>query len=234
MSLFRLFPLLLVLVSLVATAEGRSWHGYLQDGSQISIDSSTNKATRTMNGESTPLWDGVHQLNNGAVIIVRDGVVVRDEHIIEAQQAQAQDRLNAACMQLVKKVCGPHNECQSHPACDPARQLLALERDELNGSWTGSVLESSTHCLEALGNESYFQACHYHATGTTRTPCERLVVHVCGQDNRCADAQGCSAAHQLVGMEEQDLYNAEGKPSSASEQCNDLLGKETPFFQVCK
>ncbi|MEJ2591240.1 MAG: hypothetical protein P8178_07560 [Candidatus Thiodiazotropha sp.] len=235
MPLFRLLSLLLVLVPLAAVADGGSWQGYLQDGSQVRIDPATNKAIRTMDGESTPLWDGVHQLNNGAVIIVRDGVVVRDENIIEAQQAQARDRLNAACMQLVKKVCGPHNECQSHPACDPARQMLALERDELNGSWSGSVLESSTHCLEALGNETYFQACAYRKPSSSPTPCERLVVHVCGEDNRCAGAQGCNAAHQLVGMEQQDIYNApEGKVSSTSEQCSDLLSKETPFFQSCQ
>lgn len=234
MPMSRMSLMLLLLMSITLLADEGSWQGSLQDGSQISIDPATNKATRTMDGETTPLWDGVHQLNNGAVIIVRDGLVVRDETIIEAQQAQERDRLNAACMQLVKKVCGPHNECQSHPACNPARQLLALERDELNGSWSGAVLESSTHCLEALGNEAFFQVCQVRKPGALKTPCERLVGRVCGTDNRCGDSQGCNAAHQLVGMEQQDLFNAPtGSISPTSGQCRSILKDKSDFFQDC-
>lgn len=234
MPLSRMSLLLFLLISLTASAGEGSWQGGLQDGSRISIDPSTNKAIRTMDGESTPLWDGVHQLTNGAVIIVRDGVVVRDEVIIEAQQQQARDRLNAACMQLVKKVCGPHNECQSHPACDPARQLLALERDELNGSWSGAVLESSTHCLEALGNEEFFQVCRTHKPGGARTQCERLMERVCGTRNQCGNTPGCDAVRQLVGMEQQDAFNMPEGHSATGGQCGDILSKESDFFRTCE
>ena len=233
MLLFRMLPILLISVSLSAVAEEGAWRGWLLDGSQVVIDPKTNKATRSIEGGTTPLWDGVHQLNNGAVIIVREGVVVRDAAIIEAQQQQTRDRLNAACMQLVKKVCGPHNECDSHPSCEPARQLLAMERDELNSSWSGSVMESSTLCLEALGNEGYFSRCTKRQSGDKATSCENLVRRVCGSENQCESSQACDAALQLLNMELQDRFNAPGM-NAASDQCRDVLADESPFFQACQ
>ncbi len=233
MPLYRFFSVLLVLVSFVAEAEEYSWHGSLQDGSRITIDPATNKATRTQNGESTPLWNGVHRLNNGAVIIVREGVVVRDETIIEAQQEQERNRLNVACMQLVTKVCGPHNECVSSQSCNPARQLLAMERDELNSSWSGASLESSTLCLEALANENFFAACTHRDSAYGKTACERLAVKVCGKAEACEGSQGCDAARQLISMEQQDLFEFPGNPSKATTQCREMLEQPTELFQRC-
>ncbi len=229
-----LFSLLLILlVSFAASAGEGTWRGLLQDGSRITIDPATNKATRTMQGETTPLWNGVHRLNNGAVIIVRDGVVVRDETVINAQRAQAHDRLHAACMQLVTKVCGPHNECQKEPACDPARQLLIMERDELNSNWYGADLESSTLCLEALGNEAYFTPCQDPESDGDTASCERLAEQVCGAGDECDSTQSCRAARQMVAMEQQDLFNAPGTPSPASGQCREALEQATAFFKAC-
>ncbi len=233
MPLLHIITILLLLVSIPAVADDGGWRGWLQDGSQVSIDPRTNKATRTTDGESVPLWDGVHQLNNGAVIIVRDGLVVRDAAIIEAQQQQDRSRLSAACMQLVKKVCGPHNECDSHAACEPARQLLAMEREELNSSWSGAVMESSTLCLEALGNETYFNACTKRKPGMVATSCERLVKQVCGEENQCEASESCNAARQLLNMELQDNFTAPGV-ETASRQCGDILLKASPFFKACE
>jgi len=234
MLLLRLSPLLLLLVSLAIVAEEGSWQGALQDGSEISIDPTTNKATRTFDGESTPLWNGVHRLNNGAVIIVRDGVVVPDQAIIEAQQEQERNRLNAACLQLVTKVCGHHNECQSQPACDPARQLLAMERDELNSSWSGASLESSNLCLEALGNEDYFAPCVRRDPREGPSACEQLAASVCGEEDGCAESQGCSAARQLISMERQDLFESPDGRSRTSMQCREMLQQPTETFEACK
>ncbi len=234
MSLHRFPFLLLLLISITASAGEGAWQGSLQDGSRVTIDPSTNKAIRSVDGESTPLWDGVHRLNNGAVIIVRDGVVVRDETVIEAQQEQERNRLNAACMQLVTKVCGPHNECDSSPACDPARQLLVMERDELSGSWSGATLESSTLCLEALGNETYFATCTRRDITAGRSPCERLAARVCGEEELCSASQGCDAARQLIGMEQQDLFEFPGRPGKASLQCREMLREPTELFAGCE
>jgi hypothetical protein len=233
MPLYRLSLLLIVLVSCTAGAEQGSWQGSLQDGSLITIDPSTNKALRTLDGETTPLWNGVHRLNNGAVIIVRDGVAVRDETVIEAQQEQQRNRLNAACMQLVTKVCGAHKECQSQPACDPARQLLAMERDELNSSWSGATLESSTLCLEALANEEFFTPCSRRDNALGATACEHLAATVCGEEGACADSQGCDTARQLISMEQQDRYEFPDTPSRASDQCREMLHQPTELFISC-
>lgn len=222
-----------LILPLTTIADTASWQGKLQDGSHISIDSNTNKVTRNAKGETTPLWDGVHRLENGAVIIVRDGVVVKDRMIIDVQREQERDRLNAACMQLVKKVCGMHNECDDDPACDPARQLLAMEQNELNSSWSGVILESSTHCLEALGNESFFRACDRRSHGQ-ETPCEKLRNRVCGSDNQCASREACDAANQLISMEQQDMHSVPGGFTYASAQCRDALAEKSDYFYACE
>ncbi len=234
MPLLRLTSLLLLLLSLAAAAEEGSWRGAMQDGSEITIDPSTNKATRTLDGETTLLWNGVHRLSNGAVIIVRDGVVVPDQAIIEAQQEQARNRLNAACMQLVSKVCGQHSECRSQPACDPARQLLAMEREELGSSWSGASLESPHLCLEALGNEAYFTPCVRRDPKERPSACEQLAARVCGEAEGCADSQGCGAARQLISMERQDLVEAPQRHSTASAQCGEMLERPTETFDACR
>jgi hypothetical protein len=175
----------------------------------------------------------VHSLNNGAVIIVRNGVVIKDVAIIEAQHEQERDRLNAACMQLVRKVCGEHNECSSEPACDPARQLLAMEREELNESWAGMVLETSTHCLEGLGNEAFFTPCMKKKSGQ-KTVCEKLQIKVCGRNNQCAERESCNAAKQLVAMEKQDKFSVPGGFTYATAQCRDVIQSDKAFFTACE
>lgn len=233
MLFFRTFILFTVLVSFVSAADEGAWQGSLQDGSRISIDPSTNRAVRSLNGETTPLWNGVHRLNNGAVIIVRDGVVVRDESIIEAQQEQALYRLNEACGKLVTKVCGPHNECDSSPACDPARQLQAMEGVELSGSSLNGSLESSMLCLEALGNEGFFSTCTRRDSDLSRTACGRLTSKVCGKNGACQASQGCDASRQLISLEQQDLIDFPATPSKVTDQCREMLEQPTQLFQGC-
>jgi hypothetical protein len=226
------FGFVVLLFAIHSFAGSHAWQGALLDGSQISIDPDTNKVTRMAEGNSSPLWDGVHSLDNGAVIIVRNGVVIKDVAIIEAQHEQERDRLNAACMQLVIKVCGEHNECSDRPGCDPARQLLAMEREELNESWAGMVLETSTHCLEGLGNEEFFKSCE-HSSGE-KTPCEKLQLRVCGIENQCSERESCGAANQLVAMEKQDKFSVPGGFTYATAQCRDVLASDNGFFEMCE
>jgi hypothetical protein len=223
----------LIILSTASFADSPSWNGALLDGSHIAIDPETNRVTRMTDGVSMPLWDGVHNLDNGAVIIVRNGVVIKDLAIIEAQHEQERDKLNAACMQLVRKVCGEHNECNSHSSCDPARQLLAMEREELTESWAGMVLETSTHCLEGLGNETFFKPCMQNESGE-KTLCEKLQAKVCGNHNQCAESEPCNAAKQLVSMEKQDKYTVPGGFTYATAQCRDVMASDDNFFKVCE
>jgi hypothetical protein len=223
---------LLVIVSFSVEAEPVTWQGTLQDGSQVVIDSDTDKITRSADGVSSPLWDGVHTLSNGAVIIVRDGIVVKDAAILEAERERQQEQLSAACMQLVTKVCGEHNECDSQPACDPARQLMAMERQEMQQRPQGN-LETSSLCLEGLHNEAYFAACPIHSGGE-KTACERLQLQVCGNDDQCTEREACDAARQLVEMERQDRLRVPGGFTYATAQCRDQLHSDSDYFRSCE
>ncbi|MET0064754.1 MAG: hypothetical protein ABW076_00250 [Candidatus Thiodiazotropha sp.] len=227
-----MIPVLLMLVSLAVQAEPVTWQGTLEDGSQVVIDSDTNKVTRSAEGVNSPLWDGVHTLSNGAVIIVRDGIVVKDAAILDAERDRQREQLSAACMQLVAKVCGEHNECDSQPACDPARQLMAMERKEMQQRPQGN-LETSSLCLEGLHNEDFFSAC-LKRSGGEKTTCERLAFKVCGSDDQCAEREACDAARQLVKMELQDRLRVPGGFTYATAQCRDQLATESDYFRACE
>ncbi|MET0091135.1 MAG: hypothetical protein ABW068_14155 [Candidatus Thiodiazotropha sp.] len=227
-----MIPAVLMLISLSVQAEPVTWQGTLEDGSQVVIDSDTNKVTRSSDGVTSPLWDGVHTLSNGAVIIVRDGIVVKDAAILDAERDRQQEQLSAACMQLAAKVCGEHNECDSQPACDPARQLMAMERKEMQQRPMGN-LETSSLCLEGLQNEDFFRACPKRS-GAEKTACERLVLKVCGADEQCTEREACDAARQLVKMEQQDRLRVPGGFTYATAQCRDQLGSGSDYFRACE
>jgi hypothetical protein len=50
---------------------------YLQDGRGIFINPQTQKTMRS-DVPDTSLWDGTHRLDDGSVIIIREGVVIND------------------------------------------------------------------------------------------------------------------------------------------------------------
>jgi len=233
MLLNRTLLITLLFLFLPVQADETPWHGSLIDGSQITIDPHTNKATRTADGITTPLWDGVHQLSNGAVIIVRDGVVVKDAAIIREEKEQQKEELVEACGKLVRKVCGPRNECADQQACDPARQLLAMEREELRKGGDRGVPETARQCLEALSNEAFFQLCTARGATTPLSPCERLQRRVCGEHDQCANTEACDVAGQLVEMEVQDRYASPEGYTYATAQCEGVLNNND-FFKACK
>ena len=233
MGAYRTLLVSLVFVCFTAQAEENAWQGHLRDGSEITIDPTTNKATREVDGESIQLWDGVHQLDNGAVIIVRDGIVVKDNAILQLQQQEERRQIEEACILLVRKVCGPRNECEDHPACDPARQLLKMEQDEVRTEWVDSVPESSQKCLEAQTNEAFFQPCTRRSAGMPLTPCEKLQQRVCGSDDKCKGSEACDAANQLLKMETEDRYASPSGISQSSDQCEAVPPNDS-FFKPCQ
>lgn len=223
----------LVVISFMAQAE--TWQGTLQDGSQIAIDPDTNKVMRSSEGESHALWDGVHQLDNGAVIIINDGVVVKDMAVLKVEQENIRRQHEEACMTLVRKVCGPRNECDKQPSCDAARQLLVLENEERHNEWGDTNTESTKSCIRSLSQEDFFQACTARGANQPLTPCEELQQQVCGSKDQCKGSDSCNAATQLVKMEREDGYAPTGNPTATSDQCKGLLaGKQDDFFVHCK
>jgi hypothetical protein len=66
------------------------------------------------------------------------------------------------------------------------------------------------------------------------SPCEKLVRRVCGEDEQCAQQDGCSAARQLLEMEQQERA-ADPTPNRmtyASGQCQEA-DRDRQFFASC-
>jgi hypothetical protein len=149
------------------------WRSQLEAGGQVSVDPTTNRATVTRQGVSTPLWDGVHRLEDGSVITVRSGQVVPNQSILRAREQPPEPVTDQAqawvgtpivglspCEQLVRRVCGDQQQCSQAPACGPAQQLLDMERDERAKSLNpDSMSYSSGQCQEAARDPEFFRQC---------------------------------------------------------------------------
>jgi len=163
---FSVLAAFLILSSPV-NAEDPSTIGGMGGGGVVRMDPNTQKPTHHSDQGSVPLWDGVHRMDDGSVVIVKGGVVVKDERVLDkVTQQQANDPVAAKpsdCMDLVKKLCGAQNECASNPGCSPARQMLSLEEDEIRSRTADGFstvnLETTRQCREALHDESYFARC---------------------------------------------------------------------------
>lgn len=160
---------LLVLV-LATTAQADDWYGHLQGGGDIRVDAATNKATLYRGGVATPLWDGTHHLEDGSILIIRSGQAVPRTDIIEARRRLPQpeqiDWLGrtivgySPCEKLVRRVCGPANECGDAEPCSPAQQLRDMETQERTASANRNLMTySSGQCQGALQDREYFKNC---------------------------------------------------------------------------
>lgn len=162
-------PALLLALAMPAVA---AWNAQLQNGGQVRVDPETNRATVTRDGVTTPLWDGVHRLEDGSVITVRSGQVVPNEAILRARKPpppptdKAQTWVGrvidgeSPCERLVREVCGARGQCDTGQACDAARQLLDMEHRERAGSERPDLTTySSGQCIEAGRDRQFFQVC---------------------------------------------------------------------------
>jgi hypothetical protein len=180
-------PAILLLCAVHALAD-EPWTAPLQRGGQVEIDPSTNRPILDQDGRRTQLWDGVHRLEDGSVIRIEGGRVVPTTDMLtpsstpsesatsNAEAAEDAEAGNAAegaterptgeritgaspCEQLVLQVCGAARTCWSEPACQAARQLREMEREEwLKGADPNVVTESGKQCSEAMNND-FFTPC---------------------------------------------------------------------------
>ncbi len=229
------------------------WSATLKGGGQVIVDPSTNRAMVLRNGVETPLWDGVHQLEDGSVLRIRSGVVVPNEQILQARKlpeepAQAWEGVTivgySPCQKLVRQVCGAQNQCQGSTSCDAAGQLLDMEdKERAAGSSPNLMTYSSGQCQQALERDrQFFAPCGTHASasvaqpvppvGPPATSCEHLIVKVCGAHNECAQTQPCQVARQMLDLHRKDPAD-QSAWSDGSNQCQEALLDEE-YFAPCR
>jgi hypothetical protein len=240
---------LVLLVALAATAPcalGQAWTSRLQDGSRIEVDPRTNRAmVYSPNGVVTPLWDGVHRLEDGSSVTVRSGVMVPNREVLELRQGAPAAPgpgfvagHSSPCVTLVRKVCGLHQECAAQSACSYAKQLRSIELDEQregSESFSGGLLETPSQCADALQDEEFFVPCRLRRRDRSPTVCQRLVDEVCGMRNQCANSSGCPLARQLMEMEYQDRLSSVNPEAitNSGRQCQGAFA-DKDLFTPCE
>ena len=226
------------------TAWAGTWDSELRSGGRIEVDPTTNKARLySPEGANVPLWNGVHQLQDGSTVIVRDGVMVPNEEVLDLRDDWARDQRIAEegkgyCGILVRKACGFDNECSDASICGQARQLLQFAEEERQErsrpGFSARFLELPGQCREALENESYFKPCNKDTSGGEPTFCAQLVHKVCGTEDACGDTQICVTVRELLDREYRERLTSEGPGGFApsAEICQKAL-TETSFFPDC-
>ena len=159
--------LLLLLSAHSVVAASRSFN--LQDGATVTVDPTTNRATVTRDGVSTPLWDGTHRMQDGSVLIINRGVAVPNKAILEPEPLpppEIQEWEGAPivgyspCEKLVRRVCGKENQCGQVEGCNLARQLLDMEENERSNSENRNRMTyTSGQCQTVMTDASIFPLC---------------------------------------------------------------------------
>ncbi len=231
----------LLLLLYVAQGWSQGWTGSLESGGVVKMDPTTNRATVYSDSGATQLWDGTHRMQDGSVVIVRDGIVTSGPNV-QSQTPGTPPRAepgmtlaSSACVELVIKVCGFNGECRNAEPCSPARQLMQLEKDESWQTRSQGPNKTSAQCRQALDSSDYFARCDIKKPSTSPSACESLVNQVCGNKNQCADSEACAAATQLLSMETQErlISRRPERPTYTSNKCR-KLDQGSGFFTRCE
>lgn len=214
------------------------WTGALPDGSELRVDPSTRRAMRMEGEQARPLWDGVHRLEDGSVVIIRGGTAIPTEDMLRTWQGgiAAVDELEGRpCEQLEQRVCGHDNACRATAACLSARSLLNSEREAQRRAPFGAGARPATafasQCEAAL-KDPELPPCASASAGPS--PCQALVERVCGDADRCASSPACAPARQLLGQDSEERA-ASTRPdtlTASGAQCQEALGNA--FFRACE
>ena len=158
----------------LSTASAADWSSDLQGGGTVSVDPDTRRATITRDGVTSPLWNGVHRLQDGSAMIINNGEVVTGAvadtpHRLPPPEPSDWEGMPIAgyspCEQLTHRVCGLKNQCTTAESCNLAQQLLTMERDERSKAEDGSRMTyTSGQCIKARQDDVYFAQCG-HAPG---------------------------------------------------------------------
>ena len=157
----------------LSTSVAADWSSGLQGGGTVTVDPDTRRATITRDGVTSPLWNGVHRLQDGSVMIINNGEVVTGAPGDTPRQLPPPEPSDwegmpiagySPCEQLIHRVCGLHYECATAEACKLAQQLLTMERDERSKAEDGSRMTfTSGQCLKARQDDANFAQCGHAA-----------------------------------------------------------------------
>lgn len=225
-----------VVAGISAPVRADTWQSNLKGGGVVRIDPVTRKPTVIYNGGSTLLWDGAHEMEDGSVITIRDGVAVPDETMFNTWSWEVPRELGAeaaVCEKLVRKVCGFHSECSGRRPCYLARELSRLEKNELGVAPEGTMAPSSVECEKGLTDTALFPGCDQAAADRV-TPCIKLVAKVCGDQGQCSAADACGPARQLLVMEREERLESRDSDAvtDSGMQCKEAMHNR--FFKQCK
>lgn len=169
---------------------GEPWRGTLQNGAQVWVDPRTNRPMTNGPGYQTQLWDGVHRLNDGTDLHVRNGRVVPNAEMLKRRQATptpspepeargstetdiappgatASPKTSGGrpCQVLVDQACGPDNACADTTKCSAARQLVDMAAEQRARQADPKTLNGTEiKCREAL-RDSFFAPCRPSVSG---------------------------------------------------------------------
>jgi hypothetical protein len=232
----------LLIISLLAfavdlPAQADAWQANLKDGGTVRVDPQTRKPTLYYGGGSTQLWDGVHEMEDGSVITVRDGVVVPDESMLHTwahpTPTEPADQVTP-CEKLARKACGLQGQCASTHACGLARQLQRLEKQGLAKGGPKESHASVQDCREGLLDLGLFPTCDKDTGVAEESACRRLVTQACGSKEQCRAAPGCNLARQLLGLERDERLSSKDPlaETDTGRQCREAQGN--PAFPPCR
>lgn len=219
-------------------ARASDWTGALRDGSELRVDPRTHRAMQVEGERVRPLWDGVHHLEDGSVVIIRGGTAVPTQEMLRTWEGgvpAVEELAGRPCEQLERRVCGYDNSCRTSAACLSARSLLNSEREAQRraplGAGARPATEYGSRCQAALGDPEFPPCARVSAGPST---CQALVMQVCGEDGRCASSPACAPARQLRDQETEERA-ASPSPDALTPsgvQCQEALGN--PFFKACE
>ena len=125
---------------LLSTSSAADWSSDLQGGGTVSVDPDTRRATITRDGVTSPLWNGVHRLQDGSAMIINNGEVVTGAvadtpHRLPPPETSDWEGLPIAgyspCEQLTHRVCGLKNQCATSGRTDCKMEIARLDHFRL-------------------------------------------------------------------------------------------------------
>lgn len=225
----RRYILLLLFLSMPAglMAEWRPLPS-TQQGYELRYDPQTSRVETRVKGVTRPMWDGIHRLEDGQVLRIRNGIAVRDTTVMQTEQLPQIVREEvSACERLVRRSCGLGSACRDTESCRHARQLLTFH----NEAAFGERHKIEAQCRQGLDDRAFFKPCPIPPGKGWSSVCSDLVAKSCGPRGQCGKTEGCDLAKQLRQMEydEKLMLLDTRQKTPTTRQCEEVFSDDEIF-----